>query len=263
MSLRVNSKVEVYSETKKKWQKGKVVKRHNDEKGEWVTVKYDDGRRMKELKSVSRCIRPIQTANQWEKAEIVKYKDVPRKQDIPTPSNEEESLPRISDHDLKNLVKGRDDQIEAMQQKIGNLLQPLERQDQLKKMVEFERMENAESVMDKEDKRPIQKGRHPRSIGRCERKNVAMRSERKWPIRRHQDENGKNDDRIAELKRKVASWKQRKSWHGDCNQQKSESKHRVTMRINPEQSHVDYIEHLKMKYKKAIKQKNRMASRRR
>eukprot|EP01084_Bolivina_argentea_P025622 47654_1 len=56
---KVNSKIEIYSESQYQWQKGQIINIHTDAEGEWLVVKYC-GFMTKEIQRFSQYIRPVQ-----------------------------------------------------------------------------------------------------------------------------------------------------------------------------------------------------------
>ena len=62
MPFSVESEVQIYSVSKKKWAKGEVVRAYRDDEGEWLVVEYDEGRRYKDIQSFSEHIRPFHDA---------------------------------------------------------------------------------------------------------------------------------------------------------------------------------------------------------
>merc|ERR1712244_199838 len=53
------SKIEIYSEGQRRWEKGEIVKVFRDNEGEWLLIKYA-GFRTKEIQRFSNYIRAIQ-----------------------------------------------------------------------------------------------------------------------------------------------------------------------------------------------------------
>jgi len=72
-SWKLGSKVEIYSEGQRKWQKGEIMKIFTDNEGEWLVIKYA-GFRTKEIQRFSNYIRPIQKAGD-NKPNVTKGKD--------------------------------------------------------------------------------------------------------------------------------------------------------------------------------------------
>jgi len=79
-SWKSGSKVEIYSEGQRKWQKGEITKIFNDNEGEWLVIKYA-GFRTKEIQRFSNYIRPIQKGGDKGKGQTKGGKDIYKKAD--------------------------------------------------------------------------------------------------------------------------------------------------------------------------------------
>lgn len=79
---KVNSRVEIYSESELKWIAGTIIRVYNDREGEWLVIRYAAAR-TKEIQRFSNYIRPVQSKKkkkQKEKQEKSKKKDTPKKE---------------------------------------------------------------------------------------------------------------------------------------------------------------------------------------
>ena len=118
-AFKVNSKVEVFSETQKKWHKGTVIKKYNSHDGEWLVVKYDHECRGKEIQYGSPYIRSLQKADELENGDregvTVKYNDMRPMASVHSWRDSDKSNDLQTGNDaLKHPLVARDDDVAKM-----------------------------------------------------------------------------------------------------------------------------------------------------
>jgi len=87
---KVNSKVEIYSESELKWIAGTIIRVYNDREGEWLVIRYAAAR-TKEIQRFSNYIRPTQP----KKKKKQKNKEESKKKDTPKREKKEPKPPKV------------------------------------------------------------------------------------------------------------------------------------------------------------------------